>query len=430
MRIPKRLFPWYTVPVWLLVLGGSAWALLQEATQSQKLMTVADELVPVVSRLRGLVPKSPIQMGIKNRDEISRYLNEQVSANYEKDYLKKEGLLLQRLGLIPTDMDYAGFMLKLLTEQVGGFYDAERKSFYVAGWLSAEEQKPAMVHELTHALQDQYFDLGGMEKRARKLHNDDTALAWQAIAEGDATAVMLDYILEPAGRKFYQLPDLVFIMRSQLSMMNTQFEVLKSAPDYIKETLVFPYSYGTSFMQKVRAHSEPWSVVDKIYSDLPSSTEQIIHPEKYLVERDNPKSVTAEDPAARLGQSWKVSYRNVMGEFGLFLLLKLNLSEEGAKSAVEGWGGDQIVLVEEEGSNRSGIFLDSTWDDKMSADRFYGALASWLQKKYPQGRKSGESENGFGLTSGGEYRSIRRRENDVRLILGFPESYAEKLGGF
>lgn len=420
---------WFLMLVLMLLLGGSARAVLQEAAQPEKLLAVADELVPVVSRLRGLAPKAPIQKGIKSREEISEYLNGQVSANYEKDDLKRTGVLLQKLGLIPADMDYAGFMLKLLTEQVGGFYDPEKKAFYVAGWLSAEEQKPAMVHELTHALQDQYFDLAGMEKRDRKMHNDDLALAHQAIAEGDATAVMLNYILEPAGRNFLQLPDMVFIMRSQLSLMSNQFEVLKSAPEYIKETLVFPYSYGAAFMQKARAHGEPWSVVDKMYADMPATTEQIIHPEKYLVQRDNPKPVTAEDPVFRLGQSWKATYRNVMGEFGLFLLLKLNLPEESAKSAAEGWGGDQIVLVEDEGANKSAVFFDSTWDDKSSADRFYGALAAWLQKKYPQGRKIEESDNGFGLVSAGEYRSVRRRGNDVRLILGLPESYAGKISG-
>jgi hypothetical protein len=280
---------------------------------------------------------------------------------------------------------------------------------------------------LTHALQDQYFDLNGMAKRDRKAHNDDAALAHQAIAEGDATAVMLDYLLEPAGRNYLQLPDLVFIMRTQLSLMNNQFEVLKDSPEYIKETLVFPYSYGAAFMQKARAHNEPWSVVDKIYADLPSSSEQIMHPEKYLGQRDNPKPVEVEDPTPQLGKAWKITCKNVMGEFGLYLLLKLQLSEESAKNAAAGWGGDQAILVEENGSNNSAVFFESAWDDKEAADRYYGALANWLQKKYAQGRRTAESENGFAMLSAGEYISIRRRGNNVRLILGLPESYAEKF---
>jgi hypothetical protein len=427
MRILRRRLLWCLVLIPFLLPGGIARAVLQEAAQSEKLLAVADELMPIVARLRGLPPKAPIQKGIKSRAEISQFINEQVAADHEKGDFKSEGILLQKFGLIPPEMDYVNFMLKLLSEQVGGYYDPGKKALFIAGWLSADEQKPALVHELTHALQDQYFDLNGMAKRDRKAHNDDAALAHQAIAEGDATAVMLDYLLEPAGRNYLQLPDLVFIMRTQLSLMNNQFEVLKGSPEYIKEILVFPYSYGAAFMQKARAHNEPWSVVDKIYADLPSSSEQIMHPEKYLGQRDNPKPVEVEDPTPQLGKAWKITCKNVMGEFGLYLLLKLQLSEESAKNAAAGWGGDQAILVEENGSNNSAVFFESTWDDKEAADRYYGALANWLQKKYAQGRKTAESENGFAMLSAGEYISIRRRGNNVRLILGLPESYAEKF---
>ncbi|MBZ5498433.1 MAG: hypothetical protein LAP85_18700 [Acidobacteriia bacterium] len=427
MRNFRWRLVWCLILIPFLLSGGIARALLQEVAQPEKLLAVADDLVPAVARLRHLEPKAPIQKGIKTRAEISQFITREVSDHYEKNELKSEGALLQKLGLIPPDMDYAGFILKLLTEQVGGFYDPEKKAYFIAGWLPIEEQKPAMVHELTHALQDQYFDLKGMQQRDRKSHNEDLALAHQAIAEGDATAVMLDFILEPAGMTYLQIPNLVSSMSSQLSLVNDPFEVLRSAPDYIRETLVFPYSYGTAFMQKVRAHGEPWSVVDKIYSDLPVSTEQIIHPDKYLGRRDNPKPVSVEDPTSQLGKDWKVTYRNVLGEFSLYLLLKLNLPEESARNAADGWGGDQVILVEENAGSHGAVFAESVWDDQQSADRFYGALSTWLANRYPKGQRVGESESGFGMVSNGEYSSIRRRGPKVRLIVGLPESYADKF---
>jgi hypothetical protein len=395
--------------------------------QPEKLLSLADEIVPVVARLRGLAPKAPITKGVKTREEISQFVTQAFSANREKIDLKFEGTLLQKLGLIPASMDYSGFVLKLLTEQLGGYYDPEKKAFFIAGWLPVEQQKPAMVHEMTHALQDQYFDLNGMVQRDRKAHNSDMVLAHQALAEGDATAVMLDYLLEPIGRTFVQLPDLAFIMRAQMSVMNDQFEVLKSAPEFITETLLFPYGYGAAFLQKVRAKNQPWSAVNRIYSDLPSSTEQILHPEKYLGERDNPKPVEVEDPTPQLGKEWKIAYRNVLGEFSLYLLLKLNTPEELAKDAASGWGGDQVILVEESGGSRSAVFVESVWDDQDSADRFFKALSNWLALRFPQARKVEESENGAAVVSAGEYRSVRRRGTRVRLILGLPDSLAEKF---
>ncbi len=411
----------------LLLLGGNARALFQETSPQEKLLAVADELIPVVARLRGLEPKGPIAKGVKSREEISRMIGEEVNRQTEPGEVKTEGLVLKKLGLIPQDLDYEAFSIKLLTEQVGGFYDSRSKSFYIAGWLAPDLQKPAMVHELTHALQDQHFDLNGILERDRKARDDDRMMAHLAVAEGDATAVMLDYILQPTGRTFVDLPDMVFVMRSQIMLMNNQFEVLKSAPEFMRETLLFPYGYGAAFMQKVRGNKEPWSAVDKIYADLPASTEQIIHPEKYLGTRDNPRAVHLEDPAPDLGKDWKTVYRNVLGEFSLFLLLKLHLPEEQARSAASGWGGDEVVLVEQGNGERTALFAETVWDSQESADRFFTALSAWFQRRYPQAKKSAESDDGFVLTSGGESHLIRRRVSSVRLILGVPESLADRF---
>jgi hypothetical protein len=393
MRNIRWRTTWFLVLAPVLCVAGSALARRQEATQPDRLLSAADDLIPIVARLRGLAPKAPIQKGVKSREEISLFLKQEVDDHYQKSDLKNQGILLQKLGLIPSDLDYAAFTLKLLAEQVGGFYDPEKKAFFIAGWLPLDEQKPAMVHELTHAVQDQYFDLNAM------------------------------------GRTFLQLPDLVFVGHAQLDVESSQYDVLRTAPEYVKETLVFPYSYGASFLQRVRANNQPWSVVDKIYADPPASTEQIIHPQKYIGPRDAPKVVEIEDPTPQLGKDWKIAYKNVMGEFSLYLLLKLSLSEEAAKTAASGWGGDRVMLVEEGNSGHSAVFLETAWDDQESADRFYEALSGWLKHRYPQANDVGHSANELGLVSGGEYRSVRRHGTTVRLIVGLPQSYSEKFEG-
>jgi hypothetical protein len=429
MRRSRWQLIWCMTLILLFLPHGSARPAWQDATPPDKLLSVADGLIPILTKIRGLAPKAPIRKGIKSREEISQFIRQQVAGRYEKTELKNEGLLLQKLGLIPSGLDYTSFTLKLLTEQVGGYYDPEKKALFVAGWLSVDEQRPAMVHELMHALQDQYFDLNGMMQRDRKSHNNDMSSAHQAITEGEATAVMLDFMLEPVGRTYLDLPNMISFMRTQVAMMNDQFEVLKGAPDFIKESLVFPYSYGTAFMQQLRSHGEPWSAADKIYANMPASTEQIMHPEKYFGQRDEPKAVKVEDLTPLLGKNWKISYRNTLGEFFLYLLLKTQLPEDAAASAGKGWGGDQVVLLEESGSGRSAVIVESVWDDQESADRFYAAISSWIAKKYPQGRKIEEADHATGVISGGEYCSIRRRGSHVRLVAGLPETYADKFKG-
>ncbi len=415
-----------TLVVLIFAAGLVARAWVQETAPADLLKT-AEEMVQQVSRLRGLQPKAPIQMGVKSRDEISKFLREHVKESVDEGDLQGEGKVLHKLGLIPASIDYKDFTLKLLTEQVGGYYDPDKKTFFIAGWLPLDQQKPVMVHELTHALQDQYFNLNKILKEDRKLNNDDRMLARQAIYEGDGMAVMLNFLLQPVGRSFASLPDLVFVMRSQFSTMDSQFPIFKSAPEYLKETLLFPYGYGASFLQKAWAKSPSWDAVNKIYSDLPVSTEQIMHPEKYLdTPRDDPKPVEFEDPTVRLGKGWVTSYRNVLGEFTIDLLLRLHLSEAQSKLAAAGWGGDQVLLLENP-EGKQVVFMATTWDTPDDAEEFFQAMSDWLGRKYEKARKSSETPDGFNLTQDGETSSIRREALKVLVFIGLPEGDAAKL---
>jgi hypothetical protein len=414
---------WF-VAFWVGIAIPAFALLMQESTPD--LIKIADEMTLKVVRLRGLEPSGPIHKGVKSREEISRYLNEHIRSNYDEDELLRSGRMLQKLALIPAGMNYREFMLLLLTEQVGGFYDPEKKTFFIAGWLPADQQKPVMVHELTHALQDQHYDLNRLMQEDRKLQNDDRLLAHMAFFEGDATAVMLDFLLEPAGRNFTQLPNLVFIMHSQFSSMEAQFEVFRQAPTFIKETLVFPYAFGAAFLQNVRA-SQPWTAVNKIYADLPASTEQVMHPEKYLgIPRDNPRTLEMADPSSRLGNGWKITYKNVLGEFTLSLMLRTHLAEGRTKAAAGGWGGDKVYLLEDK-NGAAAVFCASVWDTPYDADEFYQAMGDWLQAQYPKSHRVDESASGYGLIQSGEYHSLKKDGSRVEFVIGLPEADSSKI---
>ncbi len=419
---------WVLWLVLIVALGQGTPALIQE-TDTSDLLKTADEMVQTTARLRGLEPKAPIQRGVKSRAEIEQYLNERVQQDYDQGELEEEGKMLRKLGLIPADIDYKDFTLKLLTEQVGGFYDPDKKTFFIASWLPAAEQKPVMVHELTHALQDQYFNVGAILKQDRKADNDDRTLAHAALLEGDGMAVMLDYLLEPVKRHFAELPDLAFIMRTQMSTMQSQFAVFKSAPDFLQEMLLFPYGYGASFLQSVWKQNPSWQAIDKIYSDLPASTEQIIHPEKYLGTRDEPKPVKAESFAAKLGKNWKIAYKNVLGEFALGRLLNLHLTDERSRRTVTGWGGDQVLLLENE-TGKDAVLVSTVWDTTFDAEKFFGAMDEWFRQHYPKIPRIDESAAGFSLVKEGEFSSLRREEAGVRFIIGLPEAEAKKWSEF
>lgn len=408
-----------------LSLCGMTPAYAQEASESE-LLKAGDEMLQQAAKLRGLEPKGPIQKGVKDKAAISKYVSERIQVEYAQEEIVREGKILRKLGLIPQTMDYTAFVIKLLSEQVGGYYDPDKKTFFIASWLSLEEQKPVMIHELTHALQDQHFNVGAILDEDRKLQNDDRMLAHQAVVEGDGMVVMLQYFLSPANRHFSQLPDLSAIMQAQMLTMQMQFPVFKEAPVYLRETLLFPYGYGATFLQSAWRKNPEWQAINKIYSDLPVSTEQVMHPEKYFGDRDLPKPVRAEEYAAKLGPGWKVTARNVLGEFTLGLLMSLRLTEERSRRAASGWGGDQVLLLENE-EGKDAVLVDTVWDSAGDAEKFYVAMDEWFRQRYPKIQRSGETPAGFAVIQNGEYNSMRRDGAGVRLIFGLPEKTGVRL---
>jgi hypothetical protein len=418
---------------WFLLLFSAAgmcgnFPVSARGADSAGLEETADEIIRTVVRLRGLDLKAPVQKGIKNRSEIASFINERIHEEYDRDELEKEGKMLRKLGFIPADIDYREYILKLLTEQVGGYYDQEKKIFYIASWLTAEEQKPVMVHELTHALQDQHFDIEKILRDDRANGNNDRASAHQALLEGDGMVVMLQSELDPIKRHFSDLPDLAFVMQLQMDTMQAQYAVFRNAPAFIQQNLLFPYGYGASFLQKVWKKSPGWQPVNVIYADLPASTEQIMHPEKYFGVRDNPEPVKPLDPLAGLGSDWKIAYQNVLGEFSLGLLLNLHLTEEHSRKSVSGWGGDQVIYMENS-SGRDGAVVNTIWDTEEDAEKFYAAMDEWFLKRFPDGKRKNETSASFSLIQNGEFFEIQREGRSIRFVLGLPEADGPKWRG-
>jgi hypothetical protein len=412
----------------LIILFGFLQAAPAPAQQPKEtdLLNAAEALTRTAARLRGLEPKAPIKKGVKSREEISKFLNQKVREDYDPGRTLQEGKMLRKLGMLPEGVDYQQMILNLLTEQIEGYYDPEQKTFFIASWLPAEGQEPVMVHELTHALQDQYFDVKKILNNARQSENDDLTLAQQALLEGDGMVVMLQYILNPMKRHFAEVPNLAFAMQMQMEAAQAQYKVLKTVPRFLKDTLIFPYGYGAAFLQQAWKKNPSWDTVNKIYSDLPLSTEQIMHPEKYFEKRDNPKRVDVQASAAQLGSNWKIVYKNVLGEFSLGLILGLHLNEERSRRSAMGWGGDQILLLENT-SGQNGVLIQTEWDTADDSEKFFAAMDEWFKLHYPKDTRINESPAGFSLVHNGELSSLRREGTAVRIIIELPELDARKL---
>jgi len=229
--------------------------------------------------------------------------------------VRNEARVLKRLGLLPADVDYEKLLLDLLMEQVAGFYDPFAGKLYIADWLPLEMQRPALAHEIQHALQDQHFDL---KRFATPIKDDgDRQLAHSALVEGDGTAVMLEFQAQAMGLPADQLPILIEQVGKQMLQgsfgQTPQFD---KAPPFVKETLIFPYLTGLTFVESMRK-TAPWTKIDEVFKAPPESTEQVMHPEKYAA-KEHPARITPA-PVAAMGAR-KEARRDVFGELVLKIL--------------------------------------------------------------------------------------------------------------
>jgi hypothetical protein len=417
------------VPALLVALCGAATASAQAKPTSAelaKLLADTDRIAATVSAIRGLPVKKPIARGVMGKPEIEKRLKEKLDEDFLPGELAGEEVALKRLGLIPVDMSYRQEIVDLLTEQIAGFYDPAVHELYIADWMEADLQRMVMAHEIDHALQDQRYDLERFMKGEHD--NTDAQLARQAVAEGDGIAVMMEFKLREMGMQVDPWADdsVVNLMSSITGLTGApQFD---KAPLYLRETVLFPYREGLRLIASSR-RTHPWSDVDGMYARPPSSSEQVIHPEKYRA-NERPIGVKAA-PLAAL-KEWKAPYLNVLGELALRVLFEQHgLVKERAERAAAGWGGDRLAVYQSGQSAGASLAIDlSVWDAEADALEAFEALADILPA-LAVGAPGQYTERGplFVAAAGndGTVSQVERKGSRVLLVVGAPAALAPRV---
>ena len=312
----------------------------------------------------------PLKMGVKNRKEILAFINQRMEQEYGKERINAEGTLLQMQGLLPPKIDYGRLIADLLSEQVAGFYDHTRQELHIADWIPSFIQGPVMAHEIFHAIQDQEW--GGGKLIDSKKYRHDEVLAHAALLEGDATVVMFNYSQPANGGVDISLSTMMAKMIAAsipMQMQGSQFPKLAGAPDYLKQSLVFPYLQGFLFVCALRQSGLSWDKIRDVYRSPPQSTEQILHPKKYLPPRDVPSLVRLKGPIL---PGFRHRWTEVLGEFHFRQLLLQKLPVTDAEIGASGWDGDLTILASK--GDTDVIVTISTWDTPQDAEKFERAL--------------------------------------------------------
>jgi hypothetical protein len=342
------------------------------------LQRLAAELLPSAELHSGLPARAPIRLARRSRDDLEAFLTAELSRQLPPGRMEAIVRTYARLGLVPDTIDLGPLLRSLLLEQVVGYYDPVRDTLYVVDRVAETDVEPVLLHEIVHALQDQYVDLDSLMRA--NLGENDRGTAAQSALEGHATFAMLEWQLEQltgTDADLTALPGLKGLLGDDpLAAAGLGMPVLTAIPAVIRESLLFPYLGGVVFVQ------EYWQRVGRVPPlgpRMPVSTEQVIHPEKFAEGSiDAPVAVRFE---RELPAGWEPIYSDDLGELETRIFLREFLPErDAADRAAAGWDGDRFRLVESPGGE---LFIWGTvWDSDRDALEFETAVRRAFAARY------------------------------------------------
>lgn len=339
-----------------------------ETAGSGELAALIDQIAEDTADARGLELLEEIDSEIINREQLGENLLQTIEEDFPREQADLDRDLLWMLRLIDDpELDYYQLTIDLLTEQVAGYYNTETDELFVVSEESdlSADQKVTMSHEIVHALQDQHFGLDPYDEDSTDF---DGLTAFAALTEGDATWAMIQYAIQYLTQE--EINEFVSGAGAQPAS-----PTLDNAPRYIRDGLLFPYEAGFTFVEALINEGDI-EAVNAAFENPPVSTEQILHPEKYISEpQDLPLEVDIPDLSEALGDGWEETYEGTLGEFDLNILLEEN-GVAPAGEATLGWGGTRFEMW---GNGDALLTVMATrWDTEEDATEFDEALRETL----------------------------------------------------
>jgi hypothetical protein len=422
--------------------------------QAQQLFALVDELLKFSSQDTGLPIKSTVKRQLTTRAAVEAYLEEKFNEDQGAKRLQRDEIVLKKFGLLDRDFELKPFLLALLKEQIEAYYDSQTKTVNILDWVDPDEQKPVMAHELTHALQDQHSDLEKWDDQTPDdvshdaagdedhLAKDEMDTARDAVAEGQATAVMFDYVLKPLGKSLIKDPEVLDIVKSQMNS-SADSPVMARAPLLLSESLLFPYREGLSFEQDVWMDKGQTAAFAGALDRPPTSSWEIINPRMYE-EKRIPAIPLLPDIHPLVDPLYRPYDIGQMGELDVHIVTELFGGDASARDLTPAWDGGlywagqlrtAITPAEQDTTQSLALFYLSVWKTADSAETFAKLYANNLGRKYSSVQEvsaasaapmaEGEEEQVYSTNEGPVL--ITTRRNMVFVAESFPLPLARKL---
>ena len=401
------------------------------AEQAKQLFALVDELIKFSSDETGLPVKSPVKRELTTRNAVESYLSKKFAEDQDAKRMQRDEVVLKKFGLLDRDFQLKPFLLALLKEQIEAYYDSKTKTVNLLDWVDVNEQKPVLSHELTHALQDQHSDLEKWDDQTPEdvstdvtgdndhLKRDEMDTARDAVAEGQATAVMMDYVLKPMGKSLVKDPEVLDALKQHMTGAGDS-PVMARAPLLLSESMLFPYREGLSFEQDIWMDKGRDAAFAGALDNPPTSTWEIINPRVYEAHK-TPAIPLLPDIHPLLDKMYVPYDIGQIGQLDVHIMAALFGGDQAARNLTPAWNGGmywagQLRSAASTVSDKSGvagksmgdadstkslaIFYYSAWKNTGSAQAFAKMYADSLGRKY-----SGLKEDVRAERSGGSNRA-------------------------
>ncbi len=326
------------------------------------------EAVPLIEKAVGLTFKTPPKLEMRSKAQVREFVMRQFTDSQAVREFAGQEAAYKRFGMIPDTLKLQAFLTNLLEEQIVGYFDPRTKILYVVEGAPKDMASITITHELVHALQDQYISLDSVQ---HVRDDNDRLSAAQSVFEGQAVYEQISIMIGGTNIAM-NLPGGWDRIRELIRESQASMPIFAAAPTVIQETLIFPYLSGAEFYRNFKER-KPGTV---IYKDMPVSTEQIIHPAAFFVNRDAPTRVSL----GTLSNATE-SYENDLGEFEtrLFLFEHLKDQNEAVRGA-SGWDGDRYAVVNT--PQGPGIVWLTVWDSPVEAAEFLDITNQAIDKRF------------------------------------------------
>jgi len=362
--------------------------------EAEELFHDVDQILQFASKDTGLPIKKEVKRRLTSRDEVVAYLEKSMAEDKDAQRLRRSELVLKKFGLLPRDFDLQTFLVALLREQVAGYYDPKTATVNLLDWIDIEQQRPVLAHELTHALQDQSFGLEKWMKAgdtdlddktqptAADIENDEISEARQAVVEGQAMVVLVDYMLAPTGQSLLASPQIADALKEGMLVGTADSVEFKNAPIFLKEELTFPYRYGLDFETELLRTRGKEKAFAAALSNPPRTTRQIMEPKTYLSgERLEPMRLPDFQRNFKNYERFDVG---AIGEFDVAILVDQYAGTEAAHNLYSHWRGGYYYAARPKGDPSAPLALlyVSRWSSPEKASAFAAIYAQSLAKRY------------------------------------------------